>query len=71
MCSEGRGNIFQDDMDRDTRMLLPSFFKVLRVAMKKDGRGDEGGVEEYEIDWAGKTVAGKVRWELEARMSGN
>ncbi|KAH7068790.1 hypothetical protein BKA63DRAFT_477299 [Paraphoma chrysanthemicola] len=70
MCSEGRGNIFQDEMDRDTRMLLPSFFKVLRVAMKKDGRGDEGGVEEYEIDWAGKTVAGKVRWELEARMSG-
>ncbi|KAH7089121.1 hypothetical protein FB567DRAFT_468067 [Paraphoma chrysanthemicola] len=67
MCSEGRGNIFTEDMDRDTRMLLPSFFLVLRVAMRKDGRMEDEGIEGYEIEWKGNTVGGKVRWELEAR----
>ncbi|KAF2031516.1 hypothetical protein EK21DRAFT_88012 [Setomelanomma holmii] len=70
LCSEGRGNIFQEGMDEETRVLLPSFFEVLGRAMRREekGRDEEGeGVEGYEIDWDGNTLMGKVRWELEDR----
>ena len=64
LCSEGRGNIYQDDLDRDTRVLLPSFFRVLKRALEGEGKeGREVWDFEYDRDKGG--VGEKARWELE------
>lgn len=65
MCKEGRGNIFQHDLDRETRILLPSFFEVLKMALE---RGGSQGVDiaEYEHDFERNSLEGKIRWEMDA-----
>jgi hypothetical protein len=72
LCKEGRGNIYQDRLDRDTRSLLPSFWKVLARAMEMQGTAGEGkGIWEYEHDFDGESgVESKVRWELESESEG-
>jgi hypothetical protein len=65
LCTEGRGNIFQDDLDHDIRVLLPSFFDVLEKALRMQGREGED-VAAYEHDFAKNRLEEKVRWELEA-----
>lgn len=64
LCSEGRGNIHQDDLDGDTRALLPSFFRVLKRAL--EGEGKEGmEMWDFEFDRDKDGVGEKARWELE------
>lgn len=68
LCKEGRGNIYQDRLDRDTKALMPSFFKVLRKAVEM--QGGSGEVWEYEHDLDKNGVENKVRWEIEAQREG-
>lgn len=65
LCTEGRGNIFQDDLDHDTRIVLPSLFKVLKRALELDGKSGED-VAVYEHDFEKNTLEDKIRWEMEA-----
>lgn len=64
LCAQGRGNVYRADVDDDTRALLPSFFKVLAVALGKDG----GDISTYTHDFdRDNNVEAKMRWELTAR----
>jgi hypothetical protein len=65
LCAEGRGDVFQAGLDHNTRILLPSFFQVLKRAMEMQGRS-EVDVSEYKHDFEENTIEGKVRWEMEA-----
>jgi hypothetical protein len=65
LCKEGRGNIYQDNLDKDTRALLPSFFKILARALELEGKKG-AGIWEYEHDFDKHGVEDKVRWELQA-----
>jgi hypothetical protein len=65
MCTEGRGDIFQAGLDHDTRILLPSFFHVLKRALEMKGRS-EVDVSEYEHVLEKNTMEEKIRWEMEA-----
>lgn len=71
LCKEGRGNIFQNDIDGDTRALLPSFFAVLKKAVMLQGKnGDEDEVAGYEHDFDTRgSLEEKMKWELEARKT--
>lgn len=65
LCTEGRGNILQDNLDEDTRVLLPSLFGVLEKALRMQGSQSED-VSAFEHDFAKNRLEEKVRWELEA-----
>jgi hypothetical protein len=69
LCREGRGNIFLDTVDEDTRALMASFFEVLGRAMELQGRKGEG-VWMYEHDFDANGFEEKVRWEMEAGREG-
>ncbi|KAH4104956.1 hypothetical protein HBH69_169130 [Parastagonospora nodorum] len=68
LCSEGRGNIHQDDLDKDTRALLPSFFRILKRALEGEGK-KEMEVWDFEFDRDKGGVGEKARWELEMGMA--
>lgn len=65
ICAEGRGNIFQLDLDHDTRILLPSFFEVMKRALQIEGKDGED-VAMYEHDFEANGLDLKIRWEMEA-----
>ncbi|KAH7398203.1 hypothetical protein BKA66DRAFT_565824 [Pyrenochaeta sp. MPI-SDFR-AT-0127] len=65
LCSEGRGNLFQDDLDRYTRGILPSFFEVLGKAVRMKGKSDDD-LSLYQHDFDENKMDLKVKWELEA-----
>lgn len=65
MCAEGRGNIFQHDLDSKTRILLPSFFEAMRKAIVMEGKVGED-VAMYEHNFDANSLELKVRWEMEA-----
>ncbi|KAF2829304.1 hypothetical protein CC86DRAFT_187887 [Ophiobolus disseminans] len=65
LCAEGRGNIFQHDIDRDTRILLPSLFEVIAKALEMDGRKG-ADVAEYEHNLDANRMEAKIKWELGA-----
>lgn len=69
LCEEGRGNIFLDTVDDDTRALIGSFFEVLGRAMELQGKKGEG-VWMYEHDFEVNGFEEKVRWEMEAGREG-
>ncbi|KAH8728650.1 hypothetical protein GQ44DRAFT_701769 [Phaeosphaeriaceae sp. PMI808] len=65
LCADGRGDIFQEDLDHHIRVSLPSFFGVLGRAMEMEGMGGQH-VALYEHDFARNKVDDKVKWEMEA-----
>ncbi|KAF2129438.1 hypothetical protein P153DRAFT_19774 [Dothidotthia symphoricarpi CBS 119687] len=67
LCAQGRGDVYRADIDRDTRELLPSFFAVLAVALRVEGKNDSD-ISIYTHDFEkNNNVEGKMRWELAAR----
>jgi hypothetical protein len=61
LCKEGRGNVYQDNMEREIRALLPSFWKVLQRAVDVADKGH--GIETYEHDFEKNGVQWKAEWE--------
>ena len=67
ICVENqRGNIYDQDVEKATRFVLPSFFEALRVASAKLGLDDCSGAS-YIHDWTKNTVAAKLEYELSLR----
>ncbi|CAO2654637.1 Nn.00g113700.m01.CDS01 [Neocucurbitaria sp. VM-36] len=67
LCANGRGNLFQSGLDDDTKVLLPSFFSVLKKALEREGKSGED-ISVYEHDFKLNKMELKVRWELESRQ---
>ncbi|KAJ4310016.1 hypothetical protein N0V94_008652 [Neodidymelliopsis sp. IMI 364377] len=65
LCEEGRGDIFNAEIDRDTEALLPSFFAVLARALRMEG-GTGENVAVYEHNFLRNSLETKIRWELDA-----
>ena len=63
LCVEGRGDIFNAQIERDTEALLPSFFEALAAALRGEGKSDED-VAFYEHNFEGNRLQGKIIWEL-------
>jgi hypothetical protein len=65
ICKSGRGNVFNDGLDKHVKELFPSFFAVLREALLLDGKaGDDVAV--YEHKFEENQMALKVKYELKA-----
>ncbi|KAL1606235.1 hypothetical protein SLS60_003637 [Paraconiothyrium brasiliense] len=65
ICEQGRGDVFSCEIDQDVRDVLPSFFSVLALALRLEGKTDED-ITTYEHDFAQNKMEEKVRWELRA-----
>lgn len=63
LCVEGRGDIFNAQIERDTEALLPSFFEALAVALRGQGRSGED-IAFYEHDAEANKLQGKIEYEL-------
>lgn len=61
-----RGNIYDQNVEQEIRLVLPSFFEALRVASAKLGLEDRTGAS-YIHDWTNRTVAAKLEYELSLR----
>ena len=67
ICVENqRGNIYDPDVEKATRFVLPSFFEALRVASAKLGLDDCSGAS-YIYDGTKRTVAARIEYELSFR----
>jgi hypothetical protein len=66
LCQEGRGDIHNSRVKQDIMAMLPSFFEVLAVALRAEGKSD-GDVALYEHNMESNKLHNKVTWEL---MSG-
>ncbi|OAL03835.1 hypothetical protein IQ06DRAFT_291494 [Phaeosphaeriaceae sp. SRC1lsM3a] len=69
LCEHGRGNIFHDNLDHETRILLPSFFEMLRKGLEMQGKSGED-VSLYEHEFEKNSVEERVKWEMEAGREG-
>lgn len=65
ICEQGRGDIFQSEINRDIREALPSFFEVLGQALRLQGENDED-ITIYEHDFEQNSMEAKIRYELRA-----
>jgi hypothetical protein len=65
LCTEGRGNVYQDNLHEVIGAVLPSFWKVLERAV-----GEGVGVETYEHDFEKNGVKWKAEWELSVGKEG-
>jgi hypothetical protein len=65
VCASGRGDIFNASLQRRMHELLPSFFDVLAMALRIEGR-DAVDVADYEPDFAKNGLEDKIRWEMRA-----
>jgi hypothetical protein len=68
ICEHGRGNIFQLNIEKDIRDVLPSLFEVLKQALRLEGR-TEADVTIFEHDFEQNRMEAKIRWELKASES--
>jgi hypothetical protein len=66
ICEAGRGDIFIRSIDRHIRAVLPSFFGVIGLALRMEGKSDED-ITVYEHDFAQNTMEEKVKWEHRAK----
>ncbi|KAF3039517.1 hypothetical protein E8E12_005203 [Didymella heteroderae] len=63
LCVDGRGDIFNAQIERDTEALFPSYFKALAAALRAQGKsGDDVAV--YEHDFAANRLLEKIEYEL-------
>lgn len=65
-CESGRGDVYNDRLEKDIEDLFPSFFDVLREALALDGK-DGSDVAAYEHDFGENKVALKIAYELKAQ----
>lgn len=65
VCEKGRGNIFANETDNYVREALPSFWEVLKLALRLDEKSDED-VAIYEHDFDKMSLEDKARFELKA-----
>jgi hypothetical protein len=63
LCQEGRGDLHNARMLHDIMAVLPSFFDVLAVALKAEGKSDED-VALYEHNMESNKLRNKITWEL-------
>ncbi|KAJ4990277.1 hypothetical protein SVAN01_04159 [Stagonosporopsis vannaccii] len=66
LCVEGRGNVFNAQMEQDVDALLPSFFAVLADALRAAGKSGED-VAVFEHDFTQNNMMEKVVGELMMR----
>lgn len=60
----GRGNIYEGNLEADIRQVLPSFYYTLRVASRKLGLDDCSGLA-YKHDWKkGYRFEARIKYEL-------
>jgi hypothetical protein len=64
ICGSSRGNVFRPTVEDDIRGVLPSFFKALKEALRRDGAADCEDVAVYEHDFAKNKLELKVKYEL-------
>ncbi|KAF2677159.1 hypothetical protein K458DRAFT_481534 [Lentithecium fluviatile CBS 122367] len=70
VCELGRGNVHRSGIEGNVLGVLPSFFEVLRLALRMEGRGnddDDDDVAVYEHDFERNGVGAKVAFELAAK----
>lgn len=68
LCQEGRGDIHNARLKQDIMSMLPSFFDVLAVALRAEGKGDED-VALYEHNMESNKLRNKITWELTSGQS--
>ncbi|KAF2227701.1 hypothetical protein BDZ85DRAFT_300517 [Elsinoe ampelina] len=60
----GRGDVYQENLAHEIRVILPSFFKVLHDAAARKGAGRRA--EDFEHDWRLNRLEVKAKWEMRA-----
>lgn len=65
ICEQRRGDVFRSKIDENVRSVLPSFFSIIALALRLEGKSDQD-ITIYEHDFARNRVEDKVRWELRA-----
>ncbi|KAJ4379636.1 hypothetical protein N0V86_004818 [Didymella sp. IMI 355093] len=63
LCVEGRGDIFNAQIEKETNALLPSFFEALAAALRGQGKSGED-VAFYEHDFEANRLQDKIVYEL-------
>ncbi|TKX21816.1 hypothetical protein C1H76_6313 [Elsinoe australis] len=63
VCVGRRGDVYRDGLEDRVRAVLPSFFEVLGVALKREGRED--GVEAFVHSFDANKLENKAKWELQ------
>ncbi|MCJ1226247.1 hypothetical protein MMC12_002897 [Toensbergia leucococca] len=66
ICERGKGNVYFKGLERDVRVVLPSFWHVLAAAAVGEGVGVRAW--EFEICWEGNSLGGKIGLELELEL---
>ncbi|OJD30449.1 mg754 protein [Diplodia corticola] len=71
VCKSRRGDVFQELLDEDTKLALPSFLESLRAALRLEQK-QEGDVDvaAYVHDWEKNKLEDKLRWELRREEAG-
>lgn len=65
ICKGGRGNVFNDQLEKDIKDLFPGFLDVLREALVLDGK-DGNDVAVYEHKFEENQMALKIAYELKS-----
>ncbi|KAF1927970.1 uncharacterized protein M421DRAFT_421171 [Didymella exigua CBS 183.55] len=63
LCSKGRGDIFNAQIERDTEALLPNFFEALAAALRGQSKSGED-VALYEHNFEMNRLQDKIEYEL-------
>ena len=63
LCVQGRGDVFNAQVKKDTDELLPSFFEALAAALRAQGKSGED-VAVFEHDFAANRLQDKIVYEL-------
>ncbi|KAF2745169.1 hypothetical protein M011DRAFT_150509 [Sporormia fimetaria CBS 119925] len=66
ICEQGRGDVYNQHMERHVRDMLPSFFNVLAQALRMQEK-DDGDLSVYVHDFEENSLEDKARFELRLR----
>ncbi|KAF2842312.1 hypothetical protein M501DRAFT_928421 [Patellaria atrata CBS 101060] len=66
ICQERRGNIYQTQLEKDARDVLPSFLEMLKKEAKMRNMAAEN-INMIQIDFEENKLEAKLRWEVKAR----
>ncbi|KAL9111641.1 MAG: hypothetical protein Q9227_003914 [Pyrenula ochraceoflavens] len=67
ICETGRGDIFQEGLERFIVEVLPSFLQALQKALQMQGKGGDADVVEFEHVWTENNLEAKARYEMSLR----
>ncbi|KAF2492077.1 hypothetical protein BU16DRAFT_491412 [Lophium mytilinum] len=64
ICETWRGDVFNSDIQRDIRAIIPNFFEALKEALRRENAEDCEDVAAYEHDFDKNKLEFKVKYEL-------